>query len=60
MNKEELYKMKLHETLHLGESVIVLRVPGGWIYTTYCDMKPSSVFVRFDNEFMGIESHTQK
>ena len=29
---KELYEMKLHDTLNVGDYTEVLRVPGGWIY----------------------------
>lgn len=44
----ELYELKLHQSMRIGwEGVLVLRVPGGWVYFR----KDSSVFVPFDNEF---------
>jgi hypothetical protein len=60
MEKEILYTMKLGEEIRdwdsLGEKregrVIVLRVPGGWIFTTYCEYHPISCFVPWDNEFL--------
>lgn len=48
---DDIYQMKIHDEIHLGEKVVILRVPGGWIYTTYCDMKPTSVFVPYHREF---------
>lgn len=47
---EDLYRADLHEEIK-GTSFNswALRVPGGWIYT----VKDNSVFVPFDNEFMG-------
>ena len=52
----KLYEIKLHELLPVTSSnyIEVLRVPGGWIYTTYsattndvgqAGYVPSSVFV---------------
>jgi len=48
----ELLAMNMHETLELNgpENVQILRVPGGWIYTTYVEngtggYDMSSVFV---------------
>lgn len=53
-----LYAMKLHDTLdgidmrHETEgSTTILRVPGGWIYTVYCQSSVASVFVPWDNQF---------
>jgi hypothetical protein len=50
----DLYKMKLHETVVLKEGYLsVLRVHGGWIYTTYDGVAEpyafniSSVFVPY-------------
>jgi hypothetical protein len=57
-NMNELYEMKFHDVItpNTGNHVEIIRVPGGWIYTTYCkngtgghDM--SSCFVPYDNEF---------
>lgn len=54
----ELFKMKLHETLELGteDNILIVRVPGGWIYTTYAGdslgaWRASSVFVPYSKEF---------
>jgi len=44
---KELYELKLHETCQ-ESGVHVLRVPGGWIYTTNTYR---STFVPFSNEF---------
>lgn len=53
---DEIYKMELHESLHHEDGFSVLRVPGGWIYTSYSETgtggySQSSCFVPFDNEF---------
>jgi len=53
---ENIYEMKLHQTLRLDIYTEVLRVAGGWIYTIYSSNeeainKPTSVFVGFNNEF---------
>lgn len=46
----QFYSLKLHETLEIpGEdAMVVMRVPGGWIY--YSPMS-SGVFVPFSSEF---------
>jgi hypothetical protein len=59
----EIYKMKLHQTISVGDDHQVLRVPGGWIYTFIQlnqvlgpdnqwteEYAPSSVFVPYSNE----------
>ena len=55
-----LYSMKCGDILHLNckESWEILRVPGGWIYTRFCEngtggYDMSSCFVPFDNEFQN-------
>lgn len=55
-----LYNLKEGDLIHLGtkEPYEVLRVPGGWIYTRFCEngtggYDMASCFVPFDNEFMG-------
>lgn len=41
----DIYKMKLHEQIHI-ENHNILKVPGGWIYTDRRnDQAPSGVFV---------------
>lgn len=48
----EIYKMKLHDEIIILNAYSVLRVPGGWIYTTIRGNEYNSpVFVKFDNEF---------
>lgn len=32
---EELYAMNLHDVFHANATDIIIRVPGGWIYTTF-------------------------
>lgn len=52
--KRDLYRMKLHEHIELHESLRVMRVPNGWIYSFYrldCNTM-SSTFVPYDNEFL--------
>ena len=66
--RAQIYEIELHETLH-ELSMDITRVPGGWIYTQLqvnqvtmpdgtCSENyiPSSVFVRFDSEFMQTQS----
>jgi len=49
---ENVYAMKLHETITLDANVLTItRVPGGWIYRMSGE---SSVFVPFDNDFLTI------
>lgn len=56
---EDIYKMKLHETLKISDDTWVLRVPGGWIYEVEVNMSAEEshgntsriVFVPFNNEF---------
>lgn len=35
ITKEDLMSMKLHEEKELRKGLVVIRVFGGWIYTTY-------------------------
>lgn len=44
---EELYNLDLHETIMVGETMRVTRVPGGWIYATYNQGNVTSSFVPF-------------
>ena len=60
MNDEkQIYSMNLHEMIIVGEishslATVVLRVPGGWVYSQFdkSHNMSSSVFVPFDNEYM--------
>jgi len=51
--KEEqtIYTLKLHEHIVTSDSLIITRVPGGWIYEY--SIVDSLVFVPFSGEFMG-------
>jgi len=58
--KDAIYSMKLHEKLTPnipGGYVDIVRVPGGWIYSTYHKendgFNVSSVFVPFNTEFVN-------
>ena len=55
----ELHTMKLHDILFPdieNQHISILRVPGGWIYTTHSEIRGdyigSSVFVPFDSGFV--------
>ena len=55
-----IYDMELHEKLTpaiKGSIIDIIRVPGGWIYSTYSMSNDnywsvSSVFVPFNDEFL--------
>lgn len=57
-----LHAMELHEVLHLNDGELeILRVPGGWVYTTYCDNGVSgysltSCLVPYSDEFRSPEA----
>ena len=51
-NKKDIYEMKLHKQINIGENIEVMRVAGGWLYTLgYCEIR--TIFVPYHNEFMG-------
>lgn len=52
---EELYNMKLHDTIDTGVYDI-LRVPGGWLYTLFGDKTTTTTFIPFNNEFLNINN----
>jgi len=33
-DKNDIYNMKMHETIEFEHNLYATRVPGGWIYTT--------------------------
>jgi hypothetical protein len=56
----DLWNMPLHEQCYPTRNIVVLRVPGGWIYYHYgYDMghvvSVTSTFVPLHNEFMEKE-----
>jgi hypothetical protein len=55
-----IYKLNLHDSIQIDNSLQITRVPGGWIYTytsiwdygsTNEKVNVTSVFVKYDNEF---------
>jgi len=42
---DRLIHLKLHETIDITANLAVLRVPNGWIYTSYYGDRSSSTFV---------------
>jgi hypothetical protein len=46
-----IHQMKLHEEIKLSNNYYVLRVSGGWIYTTIYAGEISSTFVPYNCEF---------
>jgi hypothetical protein len=55
MNEKTIYDLRLHERTTVGESLIVRRVPGGWLYEKR-NRDSSMVFVSFNNDFQGAEN----
>jgi hypothetical protein len=50
---KDIYKMILFEKIQIegfDDNSFLTRVPGGWVFTSYCHGK-SSCFIPFDNEF---------
>lgn len=56
-HEKTIYDLDLHESLYLPNlSMDVVRVPGGWIYSHWCnasDKALGGVFVKYDNEFQN-------
>lgn len=59
---KSVYSMKIHEELQVGSTFThILRVPGGWIYTTHHpyqegqrdEYRPTAVFVPITKEGAG-------
>lgn len=48
--EKTIYDLELHEILNIGVA-IVLRVPGGWIYTQFKEGVTESTFVPYNEEF---------
>lgn len=56
MNNKKIYGLQLHEEISLSTCTSVMRVPGGWIYTTdYMTddnhLSISTTFVPYNEEF---------
>jgi len=55
MKAEDIYKLKLHESLSIPPELEITRVFGGWIYRYWNyeseNYYPNGVFVPFNNEF---------
>ena len=47
----KLYEMKLHRMLEINETMVVTRVPGGWLYNSYTEHTESLAFVPYNDEF---------
>lgn len=53
MKNKDIYHLKLHETCQLKSGIIVMRVPGGWIYDawdTEKDCFKSGLFIPKDDD----------
>jgi len=53
--EKNLYNLKLHESITEPFGMLIMRVPGGWIYDCWDfenDKSKIGTFVPFDNEFM--------
>jgi len=56
MGEKTIYDLKLHESIYVCEkpSILVVRVPGGWIYNIQYPIEEghdTSVFIPYDDEF---------
>lgn len=51
----DIYKMKLHERYSLSDTVGIMRVAGGWLYSN----PVGNVFVPYHNEFQGINKQKE-
>ena len=56
-NSPDIYKLGLHGQMWVTNYVHVMRVPGGWIYTTKDrNENRNSVFVPYNEEFKDGQS----
>lgn len=60
-----IYELKLHEQVVVSDSLLTtvcLRVPGGWIYSSYDESNQvvSSVFVRYNSCFYSEATKASK
>lgn len=52
--EKEMFNLKLHETIETSFGIVIMRVPGGWIYDcwdTDNDKYKQGTFVPLNNEF---------
>lgn len=54
----DIYQLGLHESLIEDKSIIITRVPGGWLYQYLSQTAANSspCFVPFSNEFSTVTS----
>lgn len=53
---DKIYKLKLHESIDIPNGTMIIRVPGGWLYTLWnheANQSLPPVFVPFNNEFQN-------
>jgi hypothetical protein len=51
MNKT-IHELQLHESIDIAEDTNVIRVPGGWLYTTHKTCShPQTTLVPYNEEF---------
>ena len=62
----DLYKMKLHEStfdtnleIKMAGQVVIVRVPGGWVYESAGYRSKACVFVPYNNEFQSTARKTE-
>lgn len=54
---KEIYDLKLHESVRLDNGIVIMRVPGGWIYDCWdcqTDTSKAGTFIPFNNEFQVV------
>ena len=54
--EKTLYDLKLHEVNVVNPNIIVMRVPGGWIYKSNSVSSTSLIFVPYNDEFIKHEN----
>jgi len=53
---KSIYGLSLGESFTTDDDIIIIRVPGGWIYILNCAEGQNSVFIPYNNEFLKLTS----
>jgi len=55
--EKDIYKLKLHHHIFVNDgNIIVVRVPGGWIYINGSPVDTTAVFVPMNYEFQETDN----
>jgi len=47
------YELKLGDTININKNIMIMRVPGGWVWASACNPCPTT-FIPYNSEFLSI------